>query len=202
MILEIFVVLIVLSLVLLLLGRYIDAPPLQISAYVILFLLGVTLMLGGVTFKSGESVSYGYVCSCCLNNSFSFNYYSNFSCFGTPADCDTYNGTEANCLLAGCSYDTGLNVCSGNPDECIVENEERDCEARLCEWGNNVSVSNCVNSSIVLNNESKTFVYSNYSGEIVQGVMLHHVFGLLISLLSALGFIIVFMNLKGGFRSL
>jgi len=124
MILEVFITLLILSLVCLFVGKYLDAPPVQMGAYLFLFLLGITLMTGAVTYKSG--VEYDYTCACCNK--------------------------------------TGL-----------------------------ISES-CINGTITLANE--TFVYTNYSGEIVQGLELHHVFGLFMALLSAFGFVIVIINLK------
>jgi hypothetical protein len=125
MILEVFAVLLILSLVCLFIGKYLDAPPVQMGAYLFLFLLGITLMLGAVTYKTGEN--YNYVCACC----------------------DEVRG--------------GF-------------------------------FTDCFNGSITLANI--TNVYSSYSGEIVQGLELNHVFGFFMSLLSAFGFVIVLVNLK------
>jgi hypothetical protein len=54
--------------------------------------------------------------------------------------------------------------------------------------------TDCENGTITLTNV--TDVYTNYSGEVVEGISLHHIFGLLIAVLAGFGFIIVFMNLK------
>lgn len=127
MILTVFITLLAFSLILLFLGRYIDAPPLQLVAYCFIFILGTTLMLGGINYKTG--VSYSYICACCEDN-------------------QEFRGV--------------------NPD--------------------------CVNGTITLANI--TDVYTTYSGEIIAGLQLHHLFGLMIAFLASFGFVIVLLNLK------
>jgi hypothetical protein len=199
MILSIFIVLIIVSLAVLVIGQYLSAPPLQIAGYVMGFILGLTLMLGGVTYASGEITYYDYVCGCCQNMTFVYQTNISYECIGTPYSCDAYDGNELDCLVAGCVYDTGLEICSGTPDECIVFDTSRDCSVVGCEWNiTQSSTADCENESLVVKTENVTTTYTNYSGEVVQGVMLHHIFGLLLCLLSALGFIVVLMNLKSG----
>lgn len=117
MILQIFFILLLFTLICIGGGRYLDSPPLTLGGYTFLFLLGLTLMLGQVSYASGES------------------------------EIKVYHYLVDNVTIK------------------------------------NVSVSS-------------SDVYSNYSGEIVQGITLNHVFGFFICILSAFGFISQIMNLK------
>lgn len=62
-----------LSLVLLILGKFIDAPPLQLAGSVFLFLLGLVLLLGGLQYEIGIEKSFDYVCGCCVNGTFTIS---------------------------------------------------------------------------------------------------------------------------------
>jgi hypothetical protein len=199
MIVTIFITIFAIALILLFVGQYLSAPPLQIGAYVIGFLLGLTLMLGGVSYPNGEVKQNNYACACCGDGGVSFvNLTIGGVCSGTPYDCDYYDGSEVTCVFAGCTYDSILELCSGVPLDCDTELIERDCNSANCTWSN-VTSTGCVNgSSLVVLSENKTISYSSFSGEIFFGIELNHIFGLLLSLLSAFGFVIVFMNLKDG----
>lgn len=130
MILTIWTVLLVLSLVVVIGGKYVNSPPLQISGFFFLFLLGITLLSGGVQYKNGVTETYNYMCLGCGGNSI-----------------PTFTG--------------------------------------------NASIDKPFVSSI-----SKADTYSNYSGEVVYGIMLHHVFGFFVTVLSILGFISCLINLR------
>lgn len=122
MILAVYMTLLVLTACFIFFGRNYEAPEFEIIGLTFLFLLGVTLMLGGVSYPSGEVRSI--------------------------VDVSVYNG-----------------------------------------------------SVVGVNTETNT-TFSNYSGEIILGIQLHHFFGLFISIASAVGFILLFLNWKIGVKEL
>jgi len=190
LILTLFIALIIISILLIVISQYIGSPPLQLGAYTTLFILGIILLSGGVAYESGETKNYTYVCVCCTNGTINYGETQGV-CSGTPADCDYYDGFESACILNGCSYD--LDLCSGTPNDCDTYTDWRSCTSATCTWE---YVSGCEQgSTIELNNETTTATYTNYSGEIYQGVMVHHLIGFIISILASMGFILVFMNL-------
>lgn len=198
MIITIFIIIIVLCLFLLIVGKYIDAPPLQLAGYLFMFLLGVGVAVSGLAYESG--IDYTYTCGCCENGTFkegNITEYYSYECVGTPFDCSYYSEQETNCLLAGCSYDNETLICSGTPDDCDTRLIERDCEAINCTWdlGQEPALTEgCTNGSIILKNETK--VYSAYSGE--TGIAVSHYLGYFLCIIAVFGWIIVFMNLKAG----
>jgi hypothetical protein len=129
MILTLFIVLLVLSLATIVISQYTNAPPLSLTGYLFVFILGLVLLTGNVEYKSGEITSYTYLCG--------------GQCF------DNRSSTYFNLTNAQ-------------------------------------SVSS----------EIKTDTYTNYSGEVVSGIMLHHVFGFFMSILAAFGFVITLLHLK------
>lgn len=116
MIFEIFALLLILTASFILFGRVHHSPPLEVIGYTFLFLLGVTLMLGGVTYAAGETI--------------------------TVTNVTLYNGT-----VAGADTQTDT-------------------------------------------------IYTNYSGEIVAGIQLHHFFGFFVAIGGVFGFITFFLNFK------
>lgn len=54
------------------------------------------------------------------------------NCVGTPFSCDSFDGDETNCKLAGCSYADG--VCTGTPKLCEGYTRQANCEAVGCLW--------------------------------------------------------------------
>lgn len=85
MIISIWAILLGFALILLVAGRYTDAPPLQIGGYTIIFILGALLMLGFVTYKTGEVTTYQYEteeqapCNCSMTMSNTTITYSNYT---------------------------------------------------------------------------------------------------------------------------
>lgn len=55
MIIAIWIIILALSLILIIAGKYIEGPPLQIGGFAFLFIMGLTLMLGGVQYTSGSN---------------------------------------------------------------------------------------------------------------------------------------------------
>lgn len=108
MIIDVYFILLGISLFCIVAGKYVDSPPLQLGGYTFLFLLGITLMFGAVTYKTG-------------------------------------------------------------------------------------SITILTSNSTIIN---ATNVYTNYSGEITGGLLVHHVFGFFMSILSAFGFISGILGLK------
>lgn len=51
-------------------------------------------------------------------------------------------------------------------------------------------------SNSTLINETTTYSYTTYSGEVVMNIQMHHVFGLFFSLVSAFGFILTLFTLR------
>jgi protein-S-isoprenylcysteine O-methyltransferase Ste14 len=108
MVIEIFFILLLISLFSVSAGKYVDSPPLMLGGYTFIFLLGLVLMLGGVEYRTGSVT-----------------------------------------ILS--ANDTMINT---------------------------------------------TGTYSNYNGEVFQGLMINHVFGFFMCILSAFGFISQLLNLK------
>lgn len=63
MLLSIFIFLVVFSLALIIGGRYVDAPVMQIAGTAVLFIVGILLLLSNIEYSSGfsESTTYSYV---------------------------------------------------------------------------------------------------------------------------------------------
>ena len=108
MIIDVYFILLGISLFCIVAGKYVDSPPLQFGGYTFLFLLGLTLMLGAVTYKTGT-----------------------------------------NTILT-------------------------------------------INQTVI----NTTNVYTNYSGELVGPITVHHVFGFFMCILSAFGFVSSLLALK------
>lgn len=122
MILTVYLALLVLTGAFIIGGKYFSEPEFEIVGLTFLFLLGLVLMLGGVTYASGEVENV--------------------------IDVSLYNG-----------------------------------------------------SVVGVNTETNT-TYTNYSGEIVFGIQLHHFFGLFISLAAAFGFVLLFLNWRVGVKEI
>lgn len=201
MIITLFVVFLILSILLIFAGHYTETPPLSLAGYLFLFILGIAVMFSGIMYNEG--ISYNYVCACCENGTYNEGAVTpiyDYSCVGTPFDCSYYNEQEANCIIAGCSYDNETLNCSGTPEDCDTRTEERDCEAINCTWqqGQEYTLTGCANtSSLTLKNT--TAIYSSYTGE--AGITTTHFIGFFIAIIGVLGWIIVFMNLKSGKES-
>jgi len=75
LILEIYSILLFISLFCVIAGKYVDSPPLILGGYTFVFLLGLVLMLGGVEYKTGS------VTTLTVNDTVitSVGVYSNFS---------------------------------------------------------------------------------------------------------------------------
>ena len=197
MIIEIFIILLFLSIILIFAGRYTEAPPLQLAGYLFLFVLGLVMLSGNVFYVSGQNEINNYACGCCNEGVFNqggstYDYF----CIGTPLHCDYYDLNELDCIASGCSYDNETLSCFGNPQACDTFTEQRTCELVNCTWAGEPSLNACVNSTLIISNVTTTKIYSGFSDEIISGVNLNHVFGLFLSIIVVLGWIIVFFNLK------
>lgn len=190
MIIGLYIAFLILAIIIVGLSQYTGSPPLQLGAYTILFILGIILLSGGVSYESGETKAYSYSCVCCTNGTINYGETQGV-CSGTPATCDTYDGFESACTLNGCTWTDP--ICTGTPYDCDTYTDWRGCTSATCEWAYTSACTD--NQTIVLNNETTSKTYTNYSGEIYEGVMIHHLIGFIISILACLGFILVFMNL-------
>jgi len=135
MVISVFLILLLLSIVFIIAGKYIEAPAIQMAGWTFMFLLGVIVMSGNLQYTTGayEQENNYYVCGCCMEGEF------------------YYNDTQ---------------IC--------IEGEEL----------------------VLLNTTKQTLTnYTAVTGEIIPGVDLHHVFGLLLSVIAGFGFVIVLLNL-------
>lgn len=60
MITTIFIILLILALSLIIAGFYTKAPPVNLTGYLFLFILGLVLLTGGLQYKSGSSTTFNY----------------------------------------------------------------------------------------------------------------------------------------------
>lgn len=191
MIAEIYFGFLFLTIIIIIAGKYINSPVLQISSFTILFILGIILLLGAVTYKTGSTDSYSYMCTVCGTPS-----NTTYLCTGNPNSCDTYDGMQETCILYGCTYNETDNLCYGTPYSCESYISSYVCGRVGCELieittNGTIGINATVISSVTHQNS-----YSNYDNEIVQGLTLHHLLGFLIAILGALGFISSLFNLK------
>jgi len=68
MILELYITLLALSIIIVIAGKYLEGPPLQLTGYTFLFILGLVLLSGLIEYKSGEIKSYNYACDYLCDN--------------------------------------------------------------------------------------------------------------------------------------
>lgn len=54
MIIELFTILLIFTITIIIGGKFIDAPGLQLTGYCFLFLLGLVILFGGIEYKTGE----------------------------------------------------------------------------------------------------------------------------------------------------
>jgi hypothetical protein len=198
MITTLFIIFLIISFSLIALGKYLRQPPIVLSGFLFIFILGLTLLLGGLSYASGETTTYGYVCACCENGIYKEGgltpaYY----CGGTPNPCDYYDLNLLGCLAAGCVYNETLILCSGTPYDCDTYTIQSDCEAVACEWLPGQEYTGCENStSLTTKNQTITPTYTNYDNEIIEGIQIHHLLGFFLLITAILGWIITLTDLE------
>jgi hypothetical protein len=192
-----FIIFLIIALSLIVFGWIVKTPPVTLGGYLVLFILGVVLLTGGLSYKTGETETYGYACGCCDN--FTFNYGAvTYNCTGTPLSCDYYNGMSYECGLIGCTYNGTLEICSGTADDCELITDFNICNRYAnCTWGEVESSEGCPNGTTMeMINKTLTNTYTNYDSEIYEGVQVNHVIGFFLCIIAVFGFVIVFMNLE------
>jgi len=197
MIITLFVIFLILSIILIFLGKYVEAPPVSLAGFLFLFIIGVAIIISGLGYEAGTS--YNYVCSCCENGIYTEGYTIGLGfCYGTPNPCDHYDLNELDCIASGCTYNsTDLN-CYGTPSDCDTFNETRTCELVDCYWDIEQGTEGCSDGS-TLTLKNTTRIYSDYSGE--AGITITRTIGFFISIIGVLGWIIILINLKSGKES-
>jgi hypothetical protein len=199
MIVTIFIILLVISLFTIIAGKFMNAPPVSLAGYLFLFILGLVLMLGGLSYKVGATESYNYVCSCCESGTYKEGTTQTvYICAGLPNSCDAYDNNQLDCIASGCSFDSNTSLCTGEPSDCDSYSTSRECELVGCTWTESeMQPSTCENSStLTIKNITTTEVYSSYDSEIFSGILVNHVFGFFLCILAVFGFVIVLINLE------
>jgi energy-coupling factor transporter transmembrane protein EcfT len=198
MITTLFIIFLVVSFALIGLGKYLRQPPIVLSGFFFIFILGMVLLLGGLSYASGETITYGYVCSCCENGTYTEGGLTpEYYCAGTPHACDYYDGDAINCVAAGCDYNDTTLLCGGTPYDCDTYLIQRDCEAVACEWLPGQTYTGCENgTSITTKNQTTTPTYTSYDNEIVEGLQIHHLLGFFLLITAILGWIITLTDLE------
>lgn len=136
MIFELFIAFIFLALAFIFIGYYTDIKVLALLGFTTIFLLGLTINLSGLTYKTGETMNYSYICTICgspaSSNSSCVGLYNYTGCYGTPNPCAQYTW-EQDCLFYGCNYNDL--ICEGTPSACDTYTNQTDCELAGCEYG-------------------------------------------------------------------
>jgi hypothetical protein len=198
MITELFIIFLIISFALIAVGKYLKQPPIVLAGYLFLFILGITLLTGGLVYSTGGIVNNSYVCACCNGGIYteggvSYDYF----CIGTPNNCDYYDLNEVACIGAGCIYDNETLSCSGTPSDCDTFFIQRDCEAVACEWlpGQEPNPS-CENGTITLKNTTTIKAYTSYDNEIIEGIQIHHILGFFLVITAIFGWVITLTDLE------
>lgn len=154
MIFELFIAFIFLSLILIVVGYYTDIKLLALFGFATMFLLGLTINLSGLTYKTGETTEYNYMCTVCGTPA-----NTTTICTGTPSNCTSFQDNTT-CAFYGCTWDE-VEGCIGVGTECDQFTDLTYCARSGCEV-ETITTANAtlgINETVIASTE-KTFDYS------------------------------------------
>jgi hypothetical protein len=129
MIFELFIAFVFLALAFIVIGFYTQIKVLALFGFTTIFLLGLTINLSGITYKTGSTENYTYTCTVCGTPATTNN-----SCTGTPFDCITHDSLGICYLYGGCAWNETANACEGTPSLCSAYIEINSCEMNGCNF--------------------------------------------------------------------
>jgi hypothetical protein len=193
MLLALFLVILAISLALIWFGEYTEEGVYSLGGLLFLFLLGLSILLpGNLQIPNGEAVNYSYACGCC--DGFNFTMTEEFTCFGIPDGCDTYDLDFVNCLAHNCTYDFNTTFCSGTPYPCEYYNPNPPaCYEAGCEYQYGDACPN--GTEKVISSETHTPIQTQFSDTF------SHIMGVWLTLIAVFGFAIKLGQIRAGFKN-
>jgi hypothetical protein len=196
MLLALFLIILAISLLLIGFGEYTKEGIYSLGGLLFLFLLGLTVLLpGNLTIPNGETVNLSYACGCCNNHEFILQDTYYFYCYGTPHNCDYYDGNPIECLEMGCAYDYNTSLCNGYPTPCENYTEFPPCLNAGCEY-NYQQGGTCPNGTEkVVTSETHTTTQEPFNDT------MSHIMGVWLTLIAIFGFAIKLGQIRAGFKN-
>ena len=194
MIITLFVTFLILSIILIFLGKYAEAPPVSLAGFLFIFIIGVATLISGLGYEAGTS--YNYVCACCENGIYTEGYTTGLGfCYGTPNPCDYYDLNELDCIASGCTYNATDLSCYGTPSDCDTFMIQRTCDLVGCTYQSGTSTTCPNGTSQVTTSEVHTPIQEAFSDT------MSHMMGIWISLIAVFGFAIKLGQIRAGFKN-
>jgi hypothetical protein len=155
MLISIYIALLVVALFLILLGYFIDIKVLSIVGAFAVFLLGLVMSQGAITYQTGQNESYSYICSICGTPSVNVT-----DCFGNPTPCVEHASIGICYLYDGCFYNETAEECQGEPSDCDTYLTGYDCELNGCNFTSTVINGTAGINASVIDKKVTTYNYT------------------------------------------